>query len=392
MIPEASRSADREEQLLDLVAGYLERLGAGQAEERAALLARHPEFAAELAEFFAMRDRVNGVAVPLRQAVLGDRRPVGMPQGDDNGNTVLRELLAAADKVAEIGRLGDFRILREVGRGGMGIVYEAEQISLRRRVALKVLPCVGVLHPRQLQRFTTEARAAACLHHTNIVPVYAVGSEHGVHYYAMQFIDGQTLAALIRQLRSPADQTPEQETIPSPPPPRPPAAGAQSLTRRLTLSGGGSGRGRDYYRTVAELGVQAAEALDHAHQMGIVHRDVKPGNLMLDADGRLWVTDFGLAHIQHGDASLTLTGELVGTPRYMSPEQALARRVVTDHRIDVYSVGATLYELLTLRPVFDGTDRQELLRQIASEEPRPPRRLERAVPAELEVIVLKALE
>jgi tetratricopeptide (TPR) repeat protein len=138
--------------------------------------------------------------------------------------------------------------------------------------------------------------------------------------------------------------------------------------------------------------VQAAEALDHAHQAGIVHRDVKPGNLLLDARGNLWVTDFGLAHVQHGEASLTMTGDLVGTLRYMSPEQALAKRVPIDHRTDVYSLGATLYELLTLRPAFAGKDRQELLRQIAFEEPAPPRRLDRAIPAELETIVLKALE
>jgi serine/threonine protein kinase len=142
---------------------------------------------------------------------------------------------------------------------------------------------------------------------------------------------------------------------------------------------------------VARWGVQAAEALDYAHQLGVVHRDVKPGNLLLEHRGQLWVTDFGLARIQ-AEASLTATGDLVGTLRYMSPEQALAKRVPIDHRTDVYSLGATLYELLTPRPPFDGSDRQELLRQVAFEEPVPPRRLERSVPAELEVIVLKALE
>jgi serine/threonine protein kinase len=280
---------------------------------------------------------------------------------------------------APVGCLGDYRILREIARGGMGVVYQAEQISLGRRVALKVLPFAAALDARQLQRFKNEAQAAAQLHHTNIVPVFGVGCERGVHYYAMQLIDGQTLAAMILQLRQLAGLEAgggghaEGAT--------PPAA---------ALSTERSARGPAYFRTVARLGAQAAEALEHAHQLGVVHRDVKPANLMVDGRGNLWVTDFGLAHVQ-GDAKLTLTGDLLGTLRYMSPEQALAQRVPVDHRTDVYSLGATLYELLTLEPAFAGQDRQELLRQIAFEDPRPPRRLNRAVPLELETIVLKAM-
>jgi tetratricopeptide (TPR) repeat protein len=146
-----------------------------------------------------------------------------------------------------------------------------------------------------------------------------------------------------------------------------------------------------HFRRIAEWSIQAAEALDHAHQLGIVHRDIKPGNLMLDVRGNLWVTDFGLAQVQ-SDTRLTRTGDLVGTLRYMSPEQALAQRAVIDHRTDIYALGATLYELLTLQPAFEGEDRQELLRQIAFEEPTAPRRLHNAIPAELEIIVLKAMD
>jgi serine/threonine protein kinase/WD40 repeat protein len=283
--------------------------------------------------------------------------------------------------------LGDFRLIREVGRGGMGIVYEAEQLSLGRRVALKVLPFAATMDPRHLQRFHNEARAAAGLHHTNVVPVYFVGCERGVHFYAMQFIEGRSLAALLEQLRTglpSADQPTTAHT-------RALAGAASETAADAATRTVPAPRDSAYFRRVAEWGMQAAEALDHAHQMGIVHRDVKPANLLIDSAGRLWVTDFGLAQFQ-SDVRLTITGDLVGTLRYMSPEQALAKRVVVDHRTDVYSLGATLYELLTLEPVFLGSDRQELLRQIAFEEPVVPRRVNRAIPLDLQTVVLKALE
>jgi serine/threonine protein kinase len=349
---------------------YLALLEAGRRPGREEFLARYPELAPALAECLDGLDFVRSAAPHLS-------RPAATP----------------ADEIGPATPLGDFRILREVGRGGMGVVYEAEQLSLGRRVALKVLPFAATMDPRQLQRFHNEARAAASLDHPHVVHVHAVGCERGVHYYAMQFIDGQTVEALIRQLRQgtaagpgvPTDSTsdePKDEGTPRPDTVPEVRAGADTRP---------SAPDRGHYRRAAELGIQAAEALEHAHALGVVHRDVKPGNLLLDAHGKVWVTDFGLAQVQ-SDVRLTMTGDLVGTLRYMSPEQALAKRVVIDHRTDVYSLGATLYELLTLQPAFSGGDRQELLRQIAFEEPRPPRRLNRAVPAELETIVLKALE
>src|SRR5438132_11757845 len=146
----------------------------------------------------------------------------------------------------------------------------------------------------------------------------------------------------------------------------------------------------EFFRAVARLALQVAEALDYAHGMGIIHRDIKPANLLVDDRGNVWVTDFGLAQF-HADTGLTQTGDLVGTLRYMSPEQAGGPRTLIDHRTDVYSLGATLYELLTLRPIFDGADRQTLLHQILNQEPRPPRSLDRTIPVELETIVLKAV-
>jgi serine/threonine protein kinase len=307
---------------------------------------------------------------------------------------------AAADNPAGSGigpgtPLGDFRIVREIGRGGMAVVYEAVQISLGRRVALKVLPLAATMDPRRLQRFRNEARAAASLEHPSIVPVYGVGCERGVHFYAMKLINGQSLGALLEGLRRPA--APTATATPTRP--------GDSTTDEQAAGGSAAPTvecraqptevaplGAADLRRVAEWGVQAALALEYAHQVGVVHRDVKPANLLLDARGQLWVADFGLAQLGAGEGGLTETGLLVGTLRYMSPEQTLGKRVPIDHRTDVYSLGVTLYELLTLRLPFTGQDRQELLRQIACDEPAAPRKLRRGVPAELQTIVLKALE
>ena len=251
--------------------------------------------------------------------------------------------------------LGDYRIFREIGRGGMGVVYEAEQVSLSRRVALKVLPLAAMLDKTRLARFKNEARAAASLHHPNVVHVHSVGSERGVHYYAMQFIDGRTVAELIAEERyrssSNADPGPTSEALG--------CAGVDS-TVEFVASGSRSASAihdevqedratvlspsrassvgseeRARIRCVVELCIQAAEALEHAHQMGIVHRDIKPSNLLIDENWHLWVADFGLAMIE-AEGNLTVNRNILGTLRYMSPEQMRGDRHVLDHRTDIY--------------------------------------------------------
>jgi serine/threonine protein kinase len=370
--------------LVKAVESYLAELEAGRAPSRSQFLARYPDLAAPLA------------------ACLDGLELVHKAAGSSSGSQPsLRATLGEIDFV-NADPLGDFRIIREIGRGGMGVVYEAFQLSLGRMVALKVLPFASALNPRNLQRFKNEAQAAAQLHHTNIVPVYAVGHERGVHFYAMQLIEGQSVSALIRDLRTQAGKTTGEQVssirgvlpqaVPMPRPPRAkPKSGAETISMPAgSLSTQRSHRGAEYYRTMARLMVQAAAALEHAHSFGVVHRDVKPANLLIDTRGNLWVADFGLAQIL-ADGQLTQSGDLVGTLAYMSPEQASGSGTPLDHRSDIYSLGATFYELLTLEPLFGGTNRSALLHRILNDEPVPPRALDRAIPFELETIVLKAV-
>ncbi len=313
-------------------------------------------------------------------------------------------------------RLGDFRLIREVGRGGMGVVFEACQVSLNRRVAVKILPSAAACDPRRLRRFGLEAQAAASLQHPHIVPILTVGDEEGVPYYAMPFIEGRDLGRILRGHRRPEGPTTNLDDDPEPTPPdgprlwglASPSTWADDPSAELPMTAEpepgrsadepltdwdpamASGRGLETFREVARLGRQAADALAHAHEVGIVHRDIKPANLLVDRRGHLWVTDFGLARLQ-AEGDLTATGDLVGTLRYMSPEQLRGGRTPADHRTDVYALGATLYELATLEPAFPETDRSELLRKILHESPRPPRQVCPSVPRDLERVILKAM-
>jgi serine/threonine protein kinase len=301
-------------------------------------------------------------------------------------------------------RLGDFEIVREIGRGGMGIVYEARQVSLNRKVALKVLSGgLGLTH-KAVQRFRREAEAAAKLHHTNIVPVYATGEEDGTHFYAMELIEGPSLDHVIKQLnQSQERKRPVEASTPVAPAPgsegesvRPPNleatgpyVGESSTASALTSSSLSSDS--DYFDTVARMVAEVADALDYAHKNGVVHRDMKPSNLLLSPAGRLSVNDFGLARMLE-QPGMTMTGEFVGTPAYMSPEQITAGRTPLDHRTDIYSLGATLYQLLTLHPPFTGERRDQVLAQILHKEPKSPRKVNPKVSVDLETICLKALE
>jgi serine/threonine-protein kinase len=331
-------------------------------------------------------------------------------------------------------RLGDFRILREVGRGGMGVVYEAEQESLGRRVALKVLGTPALQNAAQVRRFEREARAAARLHHTNIVPVFGVGQQEGLRYYVMQFIQGLGLddvIAELKRLRS-SDAADGQNVIPRPDGPARPGDDtpiATGIVRSLMSEGfvaappveddasetepgavhgsgtpapdrssdvvlgpsgllSGSGPNARYWRGVARIGVQVARALEYAHSQGMFHRDVKPSNLLLDLQGTAWLADFGLAKAVEGE-NLTHTGDIVGTIRYMAPERFRGR---CDARADVYALGLTLYEMLALRPAFEQADRQVLVQQVMEQEPPRLQKLDPAVPRDLETVVHKAIE
>jgi serine/threonine protein kinase len=306
----------------------------------------------------------------------------------------------------QIERLGDYRILREVGRGGMGIVYEAEQESLSRRVAVKVLPRQVLLEGRQLRRFQREAQTAARLHHTNIVPVFGTGEQDGFHYYVMQFIDGVGLDSVVARLRGEpprrsnataalSDQVASALRSGRFVPPEPVSSSSSSTGSAPNVAGPPDLRSAprstmphsDYWQRIARIGLQAASALAYAHEQGTTHRDIKPANLLLDAHGVVWITDFGLAKAVEQD-DITLTGDIVGTLQYMAPEQLHG---TVDARADIYGLGLTLYELLTLRPAFAAPDRSRMLQLVDSGNPVSPRRLEPGIPGDLETIVLKAI-
>ena len=369
----------------EVVTEFQEELKAGRRPDRAAYLSRYPDLASAIAEC------LDGLQM-LHSGLSG-----GGPRLPNSGSPLPDSVLKQPSAP-----LGDFQIVGEIARGGMGVVYEAVQLSLGRRVALKVLPFASTLDSRHLQRFRIETQAAALLHHTHIVPIYYVGCERGVHFYAMQLIEGQSLAAVLEELRqkegrktphgSKSNVHERSKTHDKQIEPLPAVSEALRSTADVSVAvtAGNALASEGFLRRAVRLMIQAAEALEHAHQSGVVHRDIKPANLLIDRSGNLWITDFGLAQLQN-EHSMTRSHDMLGTFRYMSPEQTGGQRAVLDHRTDIYSLGVTFYELVTLEPAFNAASHQELLYQILHTEPRRPSELNRALPVELETIILKAL-
>ncbi len=378
-----SQDSSRDYDLLDrLVEEFNERFRKGERPTLEEYCDRHPELVDDLRELLPALAQVEQAKDELAQ-----------------------EVEALAPTAAALQHLGDFRILREVGRGGVGVVYEAEQVSLGRRVALKVLTDRMMRDARQKQRFEREARAAARLHHTNIVPIFGAGEAEGVPYYVMQFIQGMGLDAVVEEMArtyrgagvsavSCTDQTPMPQQA---------SLSLERVARSLlddafprpdahaeTAASQGQASLQPAFprQSVARIGIQVADALEYAHKQGVVHRDIKPSNLLLDLNGTVWVTDFGLAKAEGGE-NLTHTGDILGTLRYVPPEAFDGK---ADSRGDVYSLGLTLYELVALRPAFDQRDRNRLVKQVTTAEVQPLGTLRRGVPRDLETIIHKAID
>jgi len=412
--------SDQSELLNELAEEFIERYRRGERPAIDEFESRCPEHAEEIRELFP-------TLVAMEQA---------SPSETSIANH--RPVVFSSERPQKI---GEYRILKEVGRGGMGIVYEAEQVSLGRRVALKVLPQHLMASEQQQRRFQREAGAAAKLHHTNIVPVFGVGECDGIRYYVMQFIPGCGLDAVLQQLRRisemhggigadlptnfeiPRQAEPDPTLAPNPSvaalaetlisgvPARPiedaeqqerrPADGdddTQSDSQTVVSSASvvlprsseqpGESAPSSYWHSVARIGLQVADALDHAHGQGILHRDIKPSNLLLDTVGTVWITDFGLAKSE-GQDNLTNTGDILGTLRYMAPEMFDEQ---ADARSDIYALGLCLYELLALRPAYNDSDRNRLVKSVMSAAPERLERVDRKIPNDLVTVVHKAID
>jgi tetratricopeptide (TPR) repeat protein len=329
-------TVDQDERLDEVVVAYLEAVEAGQPPDRTAWLDRYPDLAEGLATFFADQDGLACWTDPLRQVAWPASRTPQTSSGAERHAAV-----------SPHDSFGDYELLGEVARGGMGVVYRARQKSLNRIVAVKMILAGQLASPGEVERFRREAEAAALLDHPHIVPIYEVGECAGQHYFAMKLVEGGNLT--------------------------------QHIARFV-----------DDHRAAARLVTTVSRAVHHAHQRGVLHRDLKPANILLDPEGQPHVTDFGLAKRVQGDPGLTGSGAVVGTPSYVAPEQAAAKKELTT-AADVYSLGVILYELLTGRPPFRAETPLDTLLAVLEKEPAPPRALNPRVERDLETVCLKCL-
>jgi hypothetical protein len=339
-------NTERSARLDELIAAYLEAVEIGRSPDRDAWLAEHPDLADDLRQFFANHDRMAQVGAPLRAVA-----PVAAPPSE--AATLAPTAPPTDPLLGKVRYFGDYELLEEIARGGMGVVYKARQVSLDREVALKMILSGNLASADDVRRFRTEAEAAANLDHPNIVPIYEVGEHEGQHYFSMKLVEGASLSERLSELQGDL-------------------------------------------KAVAWLVAVVARAVHYAHQRGIIHRDLKPANILLDRDGVPHVTDFGLAKRvaspgQQPGESLTQTGAIIGTPSYMAPEQAAGKKGLTV-AADVYGLGAVLYALLTGRPPFEAETLLDTLLMVLEKEPARPQALNPAIDVDLETICLKCLE
>jgi tRNA A-37 threonylcarbamoyl transferase component Bud32 len=346
MSSEQGDSAAREQQLNAILHSYLQAVDAGRAPDREALLRAHPALAVELEAFFADQDNMEQALQGMRRDETDASEAITL---NPDYPTLPPDGQPAPPPGTKVRYFGDYELLEEIARGGMGVVYKARQVSLNRIVALKMILAGQLASDADVKRFHTEAEAAANLQHPNIVAIHEVGEHDGQHYFSMDYVEGTNLAALVRENPLPAQ------------------------------------RSARYVKIIAE-------AIHYAHQQGTLHRDLKPSNVLIDANDQPRVTDFGLAKRIEGGSDLTGTGQVLGTPSYMPPEQAAAKRGTIGPASDVYALGAILYELLTGRPPFRAETPLDTLLQVLESEPVSPRMLNAKVPRDLETICLKCLE
>lgn len=343
--------AEREQRLAELFERAVDRYRGGEQPDVEELAAGDDDLVDELRELVSAAIVADVVAVNTPSVTL-DKPYVAA--GPDRAHRTLDA--AAADAARSTSaplalpcRFGDYELLEEIGRGGMGVVYRARQISLGREVALKMILDGRLASAADRARFHAEAEAAARLAHPAIVPIYEVGEQDGRPYFSMKLVAGQTLAQ-----RLAAGPMPQHDA--------------------------------------AALLAKVARAIHYAHVQGVLHRDLKPSNLVIDSEGEPHVTDFGLAKRLEGDASLTRSGAILGTPSYMAPEQAAGSRGQTGPATDVYSLGTILYQMLTGRPPFQSASPVDTLLAVLEHDPVPPRMLDANVDADLEMIALKCLQ